>query len=67
MSKNQNLDTGGQLTQNQNNAMSDDPRDGGRNSNKAPVIDGEGPSGERPDEQNQDRLRELGERGSRQG
>ena len=31
MSKSQH-DSGGQLTQNQNNAMSDDPRDGSRNS-----------------------------------
>lgn len=66
MSKNQNLNTGGQLTQNQNNRTSDDPDDGGRHTANAPVIDGAGPAGERPDVQNSDTLRDFGKRGSKQ-
>jgi hypothetical protein len=61
MSKNQNLDTGGQLTQNQNNAMSNDPADGSRNSFTAR---GEGGGAEpAPDEQSKDLIEEFGRRG----
>lgn len=62
MSKNQNLDTGGQFAQNQNNAMSDDPRDGGRNSFTA---HSEGGGVEpAPDKQDQARIEALGRRGA---
>jgi len=65
MSKNQNLDRGAELTQNQNNAMSEDPRDGGRRSFTAGGNDG-GPPDRRPDDQGADLLEEFGKRGSRQ-
>ena len=53
------------LTQNQNNAMSDDPGDGGRKSFTT-TIEGEGPPGAAPDDQGPDRLAELGRQGSKQ-
>jgi hypothetical protein len=66
MSKNQNLarESDG-LTQNQNNAISDDPHDGGRNTFK-PEASRDAPPGAIPDEQGPDRLAELGRRGSKQ-
>lgn len=64
MSKNQNRHHE-PFTQNQNNAMSvDDLRDGSRNTNKPEEHDG-GPPGSAPDEQSEERLRELGEQGHR--
>ena len=62
MSKNQNLDTGGQLTQNQNNAMSDDPADGSRNSFTARADGG----GTEPasDSQGKAQIDEFGRRGA---
>jgi hypothetical protein len=63
MSKNQNLGDADKLTQNQNNAMSEDPKDGNRNSFK-PGGAGGGPTAA-PDEQGPDRLRELGRRGAK--
>lgn len=65
MSKNQYLDNGGQLAQNQNNAMSDDPHDGGRNSFTAGAGD-DGPPGRKPDDQDAELLQAFGKRGSRQ-
>lgn len=53
------------LTQNQNNAMSDDPGDGGRKSFTT-TIEGEGPPGAKPDDQGAERLAELGRKGSKQ-
>jgi hypothetical protein len=66
MSKNQNLTREGDgFTQNQNNAMSDDPGDGGRRTNKPDAHD-DGPAGRRPSDQGPERLVELGRRGSKQ-
>ena len=54
----------GDLPQNQNNAMSEDPRDGNRNSFTAEEQGGEAPA--KPDESDEDKLREFGQRGSKQ-
>ncbi|WP_426266485.1 hypothetical protein [Sphingomonas sp. LHG3443-2] len=54
----------GDLPQNQNNAMSDDPADGNRNSFTAEEQSGEAPA--RPRHSEEDKLREFGERGSKQ-
>jgi hypothetical protein len=54
----------GDTPANQNNAMSDDPRDGSRNSFTAEERTGEAPPA--PDEQGKHRLRELGQKGSKQ-
>ena len=55
----------GDFTQNQNNAMSDDPGDGSRNAFK-PGRDGKTPVERKPehDEQDQDTIEAFGERGS---
>lgn len=53
------------LTQNQNNSMSDDPGDGGRKSFTT-TVEGGGPPGSAPDDQGSDRLAELGRQGSKQ-
>lgn len=50
---------------NQKNKMSDDPGDGARGE-RVPHIEGGGPPGEAPDEQNADALAEFGRRGSKQ-
>ena len=63
MSKSNHQGTG-DLPQNQNNAMSDDPRDGNRNSFTAEEKNGKAPA--KPDENDADTLREFGERGSKQ-
>lgn len=55
----------GDLPQNQNNAMSDDPGDGGRKSFTT-GGGGDGPRGEAPDDQGSDRLEEFGRRGTKQ-
>ncbi len=54
----------GDLPQNQNNAMSDDPGDGNRNSFTAEEQSGEAPA--KPGRSEEDKLREFGERGSKQ-
>lgn len=54
----------GDMPQNQNNAMSDDPGDGGRKSFTTGGK-GTGPQGA-PDDQGSDRLEELGHQGSDQ-
>ena len=54
----------GDLPQNQNNAMSDDPGDGNRNSFTAEEQSGEAPA--KPGQSEEDKLREFGERGSKQ-
>lgn len=54
----------GDLPQNQNNAMSDDPGDGNRNSFTAEEQSGEAPA--KPCQSEEDKLREFGERGSKQ-
>lgn len=55
----------GDMPQNQNNAMSDDPGDGGR---KSFTTGGEGSGSQgAPDEQGSDRLEELGKQGAKQG
>jgi hypothetical protein len=54
----------GDLPQNQNNAMSDDPGDGNRNSFTAEEQSGEAPA--KPSESDEDKLREFGQRGSKQ-
>ena len=64
MSKSQHQGTGDQ-PQNQNNAMSDDPGDGGRKSFVTGDADGTEHE-QAPDSQGKDRLRELGQRGSKQ-
>lgn len=53
------------LTENQNNAMSDDPKDGGRNSFK-PGPDGVTPVEKAPeqDAQDQDRIEAFGKKGA---
>lgn len=54
----------GDTPQNQNNAMSNDPRDGQRNSfTAAPEPT---PADEAPEKQGQEQLKEFGERGSKQ-
>jgi hypothetical protein len=66
MSKNHNLTRESEgNTQNQNNAMSNDPRDGGRNTFK-PEASRDAPPGTQPDEQGPDRLAKLGRKGSKQ-
>lgn len=64
MSKSNHVGTGDQ-PQNQNNAMSEDPGDGGRKSFTTGGDD-QGPPGGAPDDQGKDRLEELGRRGSKQ-
>jgi hypothetical protein len=59
-----NHDGTGDLPQNQNNAMSDDPRDGNRNSFTAKEKSGEAPPN--PDESDEDKLQAFGQRGSKQ-
>lgn len=54
----------GDLPQNQNNAMSDDPRDGKRNSFTAKEKSGEAPPHE--EESDEEKLRDFGQRGSKQ-
>jgi hypothetical protein len=54
----------GDMPQNQNNAMSDDPGDGGRKSFTT-GGEGTGPAGA-PDDQGPDRLAELGRKGTKQ-
>lgn len=71
MSKSSHVGDADRLTQNQNNAMSDDPGDGGRKSFKAGGKGGgadgsDAPPGSAPDEQGSERLAELGRQGSRQ-
>ena len=63
MSKSNHSGTG-DAPQNQNNAMSDDPGDGNRNSFTGNEQSGESPDG--PEEQGQDRLEDLGRQGSKQ-
>ena len=65
MPKNLNDPDADGTTQNQNNAMSDDPQDGGRRSFTA-HGEGGGPPGAAPDDQGADRLAELGRQGSKQ-
>ena len=55
----------GDFTKNQNNAMSDDPGDGGRKSFTTETRD-QGPPGQAPDDQGSERLEELGRKGSKQ-
>jgi hypothetical protein len=64
MSKNQNISNDGDFTQNQNNAMSDDPADGGRNSFTA-RPEGKTPVEKAPkqDAQNQATIEEFGREG----
>lgn len=63
MTKSSHVGTGDH-PQNQNNAMSDDPADGGRNSFTA---EGEkSPVEKSPEEQDKDRLEEFGQKGSGQ-
>jgi hypothetical protein len=64
MSKNQNISNDGDFTQNQNNAMSDDPGDGQRNSFTA-RPEGKTPVEKAPahDQQNQATIEEFGEEG----
>jgi len=54
----------GDLPQNQNNAMSDDPGDGNRNSFTAEEESGKAPP--KPGASDQEKLREFGERGAKQ-
>ena len=54
----------GDAPQNQNNAMSDDPRDGNRNSFTAEEKDGDSPPA--PEEQGAETLSEFGKRGTKQ-
>lgn len=65
MSKDQKSPDSDGLTQNQNNAMSDDPGDGGR---KSMTLGGdtETPLAQAPGKDDQERLAELGRRGSKQ-
>ena len=65
MTKSQRAPDSDTLTQNQNNAMSDDPGDGGRKSFTT-TVDGGGPPGAAPDDQGSDQLAEFGRRGSKQ-
>ena len=64
MGKNSLHDGGQPLTQNQNNAMSDDPADGGRLTTKPEAIK-KGPAEEPPenDVQNQATIEEMGREG----
>ena len=64
MSKSQHQGTGDQ-PQNQNNAMSDDPGDGGRKSFVTGNAGGD-EHNKAPEEQGEDRLKELGQQGSKQ-
>ena len=64
MSRSSHAGEGDGLTQNQNNAMSDDPGDGGRKSFTT-GGEGTGPAGA-PDDQGADRLAELGRKGAKQ-
>ena len=54
-----------QLTQNQNNQMSDDPKDGSRNSFTSGDADGVTPAEKKPphDRQDQDTISEFGKNG----
>jgi hypothetical protein len=54
-----------QLTQNQKNQMSDDPKDGARNSFTAGDADGDTPAEEKPaqDRQDQETISEFGKQG----
>ena len=63
MSKSNHAGTG-DAPQNQNNAMSDDPRDGQRGPRSA-SVEGSGAPGEQPDGQGPDMLAEFGQRGSK--
>ena len=65
MPKTLNMGTG-QATQNQNNAMSDDPRDGSRNTAHATTGANDPPPGQAPDDQGPDALAAFGKRGTRQ-
>ena len=64
MSKSSHVGTG-DFPQNQNNAMSDDPADGSRNSFTA-GEDGDSPVEKAPEDQGSERLEQLGRRGSKQ-
>ncbi len=64
MSKSQHQGTGDH-PQNQNNSMSDDPGDGGRKSFTTGNAD-DHEHEKAPDAQDQDRLEELGKKGSKQ-
>jgi hypothetical protein len=55
-----------QLTQNQKNQMSDDPKDGSRNSFTAGDVDGDTPAEKKPehDRQDQSTMEAFGEAGA---
>jgi hypothetical protein len=64
MTKNNSHTPEAPLTQNQNNAMSDDPGDGSRNAfNPGPVARTPAEKAPPQDAQDQDRIEEFGERG----
>jgi hypothetical protein len=64
MTKSSHVGTG-DLPQNQNNSMSDDPGDGNRNSFTAKEVKAKGVPGA-PDDQGPNRLAELGKQGASQ-
>ena len=59
-------DSGGQMTQNQKNAMSDDPRDGARNSSVIGRAGKKTPAERSPEEEAQDQsqIEAFGEEGA---
>ena len=65
MSKSQHRHTDAQMTQNQNNQMSDDPRDGARNRDSK-TRGGKEPSNQIPEEQahGQSQIEAFGEEGA---